>query len=106
MIYQVFITPTVRETLKNITDRKTRESICAVIDGLNVDPEKQGKPLLGELRGYRSRRAAGQRYRVIYRVEGERVIVFVVAVGIRKEGDKKDIYSLARKLFRLRLLGA
>ena len=33
------------------------------------------------------------------------VVVFVAAVGIRKEGDKKDIYSLARKLFRLRLLG-
>ena len=30
--------------------------------------------------------------------------VFVVALGIRKEGSRRDIYSLAKKLIRLRLL--
>ena len=46
----------------------------------------------------------GQRYRIIYRVEEDRVLVLVVAIGIRKEGNQKDIYSLARKILRLRLL--
>ena len=54
--------------------------------------------------GYRSLRAVGQRYRVIYRVEEDQVLVLVVAVGIRKEGDKRDIYTLARKLLRLHLV--
>jgi len=26
------------------------------------------------------------------------VIVYVLAAGIRKEGDKKDIYTIAKKL--------
>jgi D-Tyr-tRNAtyr deacylase len=30
-------------------------------------------------------------------------MVYIVAVGIRKEGGSKDIYNLAKKLIRLRL---
>jgi len=61
--------------------------------------------LTGELRELRSLRAADQRNRIIYRVEErEQIVVLVVAVGLRKEGSKKDIYSLARKLLRQRLL--
>lgn len=37
-------------------------------------------------------------------IEHDKITVLVVATGIRKEGDKKDIYSLARKLLRLHLL--
>jgi hypothetical protein len=32
------------------------------------------------------------------------VTVYVVFVGIRKEGDKKDVYGLARRLPRFGLL--
>jgi len=59
--------------------------------------------LTGELAGHRSLRAAGQRYRILYRVERNQVLVLVVAVGIRREGSRSDIYELARKLLRLRL---
>jgi mRNA interferase RelE/StbE len=61
--------------------------------------------LWGELIGYRSIRAVGQRYRVIYQVKGKSVIVLMIAVGIRKEGSKQDIYELARKPLRLGLVG-
>jgi mRNA interferase RelE/StbE len=81
-----------------------QKKIAARIRGLAADPEEQGKPLQGELRELRSLRAAGQRYRILYRVERERVVVLVVAVGFRKAGSKKDVYSLARKLLRQRLL--
>jgi mRNA interferase RelE/StbE len=87
-----------------IQDRRVREKIRDRIDGLAVEPEKQGKPLTGELAGYRSLRAVGQRYRIIYRAKEDEILVLVVALGIRKEGSKRDIYSLARKLLRLRLL--
>ncbi|MEH2322803.1 MAG: type II toxin-antitoxin system RelE/ParE family toxin [Nostoc sp.] len=50
------------------------------------------------LKGYRSVRAVGQRYRIIYKVELEKVVVLVVGVGLRKEGDKGDIYTLLQKL--------
>jgi mRNA interferase RelE/StbE len=49
-------------------------------------------------------RTAGQRYRILYRVEAATVIVLVVAVGIRKEADRKDIYALAQKMIRLGLI--
>ena len=65
---------------------------------LEAEPEKRGKALIGELSGYRSHRAVGQRYGIIYRIEKEKVMVWVMALGIRKEGSKRDIYTLARKL--------
>ena len=89
--------------LQAIPDGQVREKLGDVIDRLRQEPEKQGKALLAELAGSRSVPAVGQRYRIIYKVEQAKVIIIVVAVGLRKEGAKKDIYALARKLLRLRL---
>lgn len=104
MNYTIEITPAALEMLKNVQDRRVRQKIVESIDGLAQEPDKKGKALTADLGSYRSLRAVGQRYRVIYRVRGDKVIVVVVAVGIRKEGDKKDIYALAKKLIRARLL--
>ena len=90
--------------LCEISDRRVREKIRDRIDDLEEEPEKQGKPLTGDLSGYRSLRAVGQRYRIIYQVERNKVLVFVIALGIRKEGNKADIYELAKKLLRLHLV--
>ena len=102
--YRVLLTHTARSMLAAITDRRTRERIRERIDGLAVEPELQGKALLGELKGYRSLRAAGQRYRIIYRVHQTSIEVLVVAIGRRTEGSREDIYRLAQRLLRLRLL--
>ena len=104
MTYQIVFTPTGRKTFEIITDRRIRDVIRKRIDGLAHSPEQQGKPLRGELSRFRSLRAVGQRYRILYRVDRGRVFVVIVAVGLRKEGDRNDIYELARKLFRLGLL--
>ncbi|MBP7529108.1 MAG: type II toxin-antitoxin system RelE/ParE family toxin [Syntrophorhabdaceae bacterium] len=106
MKYGIEITPTALEMLKGIEDRRITRQIVERIDRLKDDPEKQGKPLLGELSGYRSVRAAGQRFRIIFKVQDKTVIVIIVAVGLRKEGDKKDIYRLARKMIQLNLIEA
>jgi mRNA interferase RelE/StbE len=103
MTYKIVISPTALKMLKAMSDRRVRDIIVKRIDELAEEPEKQGKPLIAELSGYRSLRAAGQRYRIIYRVENNRVTVYIVAVGIRKEGSSTDIYRLAKKLIRLRL---
>jgi mRNA interferase RelE/StbE len=87
--------------LMSISDRRVRERIYEKVRVLEDEPEKQGKPLTGELSGYRSLRAVGQRYRVIYRMEREKLLVWIIALGIRKKGSKRDIYTLARKLLKL-----
>lgn len=104
MTYRIVVTPTGFKLLEAISDRSIREQIRDRIDGLAHDPEQQGKPLREELAGFRSLRAIGQRYRILYRVEREQILVLVVAVGIRKEGDRHDIYQIAKKLIRLRLI--
>jgi mRNA interferase RelE/StbE len=90
--------------LAAIKDMRVRESISRRIDVLANDPNLQGKALSDELMGYRTIRAVAQRYRILYKLEKEQVIVVVVALGIRKAGDKKDVYELAKKLARLGLL--
>lgn len=104
MSWKIRLTLPARKQLNAIGDRRVRESISKRINGLEDEPEKQGKPLNDELVGYRSIRAVGQRYRIIYRIEEEQVIVVVVTIGMRKEKDKKDVYELAKKLARLGLL--
>jgi mRNA interferase RelE/StbE len=104
MTFNIVITPAALKMLKAVSDKRVRDLIVKRIDELREEPEKQGKPLVAELSGYRSIRAAGQRYRIVYRVVNEKIIVYIVAVGIRKEGSGKDIYNLAKKLIRLRLI--
>ncbi len=100
MTYRIVLQPTAVRLLRRISDRRIQEKIRDRIDGLAHEPEKQGKPLTGELSGYRSLRAVGQRYRILYCIEKEKVLVMVLAVGIRKEGRRTDVYELARKLFK------
>lgn len=104
MRYGIEITPVALETLKGMKDRRIARQIVQRTDRLGDGPEKQGKPLLGELGGYGSVRAAGQRYRVMYKTQDTSVIVVIIAIGIRKEGDKKDIYKLVRKMIQLNLI--
>jgi len=102
--WKILVTPAALEMIKGIGDRRVRRLVSDAVSSLSENPGIKGKPLTGELAGYRSVRAAGQKYRVIYRVERERVVVVVVAVGRRREGDRRDIYELARKLFKQELL--
>jgi mRNA interferase RelE/StbE len=104
MSWRINITPTAMGMLTGIADRRIREKIVAVIDRLVEEPEKQGNAMLGELAGFRSIRAVGQRYRIIYTLKGEEIVVMVVAVGIRRDGARDDIYNLTKKLLRLGLL--
>ena len=103
MIYRIIIQPTALKLLKEIKDRRIRQKIVDRIEKLKDSPEMQGKQLLGELDGYYSVRAVGQRYRIIYKVEQEKVVVIIFALGIRQDGGKKDAYSIAKKLLKLGL---
>lgn len=93
-------TETAVKLVEAVPDQRIKRLISQRADQLAKSPEQQGKPLIGELAGFRSVRAVGQRYRIVSRVERGEVTVLIVEVGRRRSGDKSDIYELARKLLR------
>ena len=103
-LWTVRLTRTAKQMLRKIRDKSVARKIAETIDKLRYEPDKQGNPLIDDLIGYRKIRAVGQRYRVIYTIEENIVTVFVVALGMRKEGSKSDIYALAKKLLQRGLL--
>ena len=102
MIYSIEITENATQMLTGIRDRRIRRLLASRIDGLANEPKKQGRPLGGELAVQRSCRAVGQRYRIIFRID--ETVVVVAAVGLRRAGDRGDVYALAERLARLGLL--
>ncbi len=103
MKYKILLTDTCLSLLEKISDKKLQRTILVRIEQLSEDPDKQGKMLTNGLSGFRSIHAAG-RYRVIYKTDKHTVIVYILATGIRKQGDKKDIYKITKKLLKAGLL--
>ena len=103
MSYAIILTQIAEDGLKGL-DTRTRDSIISAIDRLKEEPAERGSQLIGQLSEYRSYRAGGQRYRIIYKVDQDANTVVVVLVGIRKEGDKRDVYALAQRLVRLGMI--
>ena len=101
--YDVLWTTTAVEMVGEIMDRRVRQQLFDTSKKLRVDPEKQGKPLREGLMGFRSLRAVGQRYRLIYSFNPDARTVHVVATGLRREGSRGDVYELAQKIVRLGL---
>ena len=98
MSYTVVLTEEALQALEEIQDRRVRGKIFERISKLAEEPEKQGKPLVDVLAGFRSVRAVGQRYRIIYAIQGDLVKVIIAAVGIRKAGSKADVYAKMTRL--------
>jgi mRNA interferase RelE/StbE len=96
--YKIQLTPLALEMLTSVKDRREQEKLSERIEQLKIEPEKQGKALVDTLAGLRSVRAVGQRYRIVYKIEQSQVLVVVVGMGRRKDGDKKDIYTILNKL--------
>lgn len=78
-------------------DAATKEKLKAKIrEVLSVAPEEAGAPLRFELKGYR-KLVLFEQYRVLYRVERDHVMVFVLAVGIRRDSE---VYTEALRRLR------
>lgn len=95
--FEVILSDEAQGDLAEISDTATRAAILLRAEELEREPEKQGKPLGRQLRHYRSVRAAGQRYRIVYQVAVADGQVLVVVIGIRKAGDRRDAYAVAGK---------
>ncbi|MBZ8183291.1 type II toxin-antitoxin system RelE family toxin [Oscillatoria salina] len=96
--YQVIITTQARQLLLQIKDRREQQLLLKKLAKLKHEPDKQGKALTQELSGYRSIRAVGQRYRIVYKIQQAQILVIVVGIGRRKQGDKQDVYALTKQL--------
>ncbi len=66
--FRVQLTDAARDDLQAIGDTRTRQAVFSRALALDVEPLAQGKALGSDLKGFRSVRAAGQRYRILYRV--------------------------------------
>jgi addiction module toxin, relE/stbE family len=91
-VYTIKLTQIAAEFIAKL-DGKSQQQIMEKIEVLKEYPLKVGKPLKGNLQDYRSIRSVGQRYRIIYQVKETEVEVIVVAVGIRRDGDKKMTFT-------------
>ena len=98
--YTVRWTQTAVDLLEAVSDKRLRKALFDRAGQLKQTPAQQGKPLLGEFTGFRSIKVQARRYRIVYHVEDDEVVVVVVAVGLRKEGDRRDVYALAKKLLK------
>lgn len=65
-------------------DRKLGEQVAKAIDRLASNPNL-GELLKGEWKGHRKYRTG--RYRIIYRIEPARLVLYIVTID-----DRKDVY--------------
>jgi hypothetical protein len=103
-VYTIKLTQIAAEFIAKL-DNKSQQQVMEKLEILKEYPLKVGKALKGNLQNYRSIRSVGQRYRIIYQVKETEIEVIVVAVGIRRDGDKKnDVYELMKKYIKIGLL--
>lgn len=82
-MYQIVYHPLISRDFKLMPKSDQKKITRAIEKKLMTDPIVFGKPLFRELKNcYRLRIDP---YRIIYRVEKERIIVFVLHIGLRKD---------------------
>lgn len=100
--YEVFVARAVLKELKKLGPSVASEIFRQIRKKLTSDPAQYGEALHGDLGGYLKLRVSG--FRVVYRIEEERVWVLVLAVGKRNAGNVDNIYDwLSSDLLRERL---
>ena len=96
---RIILTAEAQKNLASIANPVIREQIVKRIDIFEQHPDF-GKPLRGILSGYRSLRAARNRYRIIYKYDRKEALVTIIAIGIRKSEDYTDIYKTMERVIK------
>jgi mRNA interferase RelE/StbE len=78
--YRVFIKPSAVREIEGIADKKQRQQIVAKIEALSDEPRPPGCEKLTGREYYRVRQGS---YRIVYAIEDDRLVVYVVKVGHR-----------------------
>ena len=80
--YKVFIKPPAIKEIEAIPQKKIRRQIVRRIQHLAEDPRPPGCKKLSGRNRYRVRQGA---HRIVYAVEDDKLVVYVVKVGHRKD---------------------
>jgi len=89
--YKVRFADATKREFRKIGHAARVDILAAVAKKLTTGPNEYGEPLARDLAGYR-KLAVGQ-WRVVYYVEKGEVVVLVLAVGKRAEGDSENVYD-------------
>ena len=92
MTWSIIYHPGVEEDLESVGPSSARRIMRAIDSKLSNAPLKFGAPLSGNLANFRKLRIGD--FRVVYQVQEEMIVVFVLAVGPRRD---KEIYKDALK---------
>ncbi len=85
-MYRVVIDELVlTEDFKRITQPGRQRIIKAIRKKLSTEPERFGAPIKGPLKGYWKLRVG--EYRVVYEIRKGEVLVYVIAVGFRRNEE-------------------
>ena len=86
MAWKVVYHHEVEDDLINLGKANARLVLKVITERIqNGEPDKLGKPLNGSLAGFRRIRTGD--LRIVYRVDGDRVEVLIVAVGPRRNSE-------------------
>ncbi len=83
--FSVFVAGAARKELKKLGRSVAAEILVHIDNKLTTRPEEYGEPLHGDLAGYRKLRVSG------FRVVADRILVLVLAVGERNEGNVDNV---------------
>ena len=92
MTWPIYYHPDVEDDLESVGPSAARRIMRAIDTKLTQAPLQFSASLSGNLTNFRKLRIGD--YRVVYQVQNQKVIVFVLAVGPRRD---KEIYSSALK---------
>ena len=86
-----------KEDYKNIDSSIRKRIKKAIKDKLSSHPDKYGEPLHGPFKIYRKLVVGG--YRVIYRIDRNKILVLVIKVGIRRDYEVyKQLFARLQKI--------
>jgi len=92
MNWEIIYHKDVNNDLESVGPSAARRIMQTIDEKLTQAPEKFGDPLSNNLKNFRKLRIGD--FRVVYQVFNKKVIVFVLAVGPRRD---KEIYRSASK---------
>jgi mRNA interferase RelE/StbE len=93
MAWVVIYHADVKRDLTELGASRAQKVLTAIEERIiNGEPDKSGKPLKGELAGYRRIRTGDTR--IVYRISKGKVEIFIIAIGNRRD---EEVYDLALK---------
>jgi mRNA interferase RelE/StbE len=78
--YRILIKPSAARDIENIPEKKQRQRVVARIESLADSPRPRGCEKLSGQERYRVRQGV---YRIVYAIEDDALLVYVVKVGHR-----------------------